>query len=299
MASKLTTEDIKTHVLAFWESVQRQWNTIYQAALEGNDKDRHNILRLFHYFAGPLSDCVDFEITVGELNRTAFDSAKSVVEMYISPRLLKCNVPVIEALYKTRKSIPNLHVYKYRSYNAKDPLIATIEYDDAKFAYTDFGCQYFSGISEEKTPLVNIAIYVRKDAAEKLLTKKEVTFILPDKTEQKHLKWLPTKTNVIDVLLTNIIGEFNLIHRTGYIEFLPEGDPLIATGSVFTELTDLRGAYAVLDKSMGIKKCVVCDRRSYQGIMAICSRCRKVNYCCRLCQIIDYPGHKTMCGEGN
>lgn len=295
MASKITAEDLKTHTKAFWISLERQWGIIYEAITQGNNADRQRVLQLLHYFAGPLTDYLDFELTLGEINRVVYDSAKTIVELYISPRLLKDNVPIMEAMYTAKKNIPNLQVYKYRSYNSKDPLIATIEYEDATFSYTDFGCQHFSGLSDEKQPLVNLVIYVRKAAAEKLLTKKEVTFVLSDKSEQKSMKWLPTKTNVIDVLLTNIIGEYNLIHRTGYIEFLPEGDPLIVGGSIFTELADLRGAYAILDKSMDISTCLVCNRKSYQCNMAFCSRCRKVKYCCKQCQLIDYSNHKTMC----
>jgi hypothetical protein len=295
MTNKISEDDIKKHSAAFWVSLERQWPIIYEAIVKGTNVDRERVLQLLHYFAGPLTDYIDFEITLGELNRVVFDSAKSIVELYISPRLLKENIPIMEAIYSAKKSINNLQVYKYRSYNLKDPLIATIEYEDATFAYTDFGCQHFIGLSEEKKPIINIVLYVRKDAAAKLLTQKEVTFLLPDKSEQKIMKWLPTKMNAVDVLLTNIIGEYNLIHRTGYIEFLPEGDPLIATGSVFTELSDLRGAYAVLDKIMNITKCVVCNRQSYQCNIKRCSKCKNVKYCCKQCQIIDFPTHKTMC----
>ncbi len=116
-----------------------------------------------------------------------------------------------------------------------------------------------------------------------------------DKSEKKMLKWLPTKTNVVDILLVNIIGEYNLIHRTGYIEFLPEGDALIAAGSLFTELSDLQGAYTILDKTMNTQICQVCTRRDYQIHLMQCSKCKKTKYCCRECQVIDYPTHKKLC----
>lgn len=299
MARHISADDIQKHSIAFWNSLKTQWNIIYEAIISGTNTDRERVLQLLHYFAGPMTDCLDFEISVGEINRIAFDIAGSMVELYISPRLLKENIPLMESLFLHKKSIPNLSVYKYRSFNAKDPLIATIEYEDVTFAYTDFGCQHFISISEEKKQLINLVIYVRKNAAEKLLTKKEITFVLPDKSEQKAMKWLPTKTNVIDVLLTNIIGEFNLVHRTGYIEFLPEGDPLIANGSIFTELADLRNAYTVLDKSNNINSCLVCNRQSYQCPLMQCSKCKNVKYCCQQCQSIDFPIHKTMCVKQN
>ncbi len=295
MPDKLSIDDIKTHAKAFWESVDRQWSTLYKAIYEGTDGDRQRVLQLLHYFAGPLTDHIDFEITLGELNRVVFDASKAIVELYISPRLLLTNVPIMEALISHQRKIDKLQVFRYRSYNTKDPLIANIEYENAMFEYTDFGCQHFSGVSETKQPIINIVIYVRKNAANKLLTQKEVTFVGVDKQETKLLKWLPTKTNVVDVLLTNIIGEYNLIHRTGYIEFLPEADPLITAGSVFTELADLRGAYTILDKATYMVSCVVCNRKSYQIQLQTCSKCKKVKYCCKTCQLIDYPTHKLMC----
>ncbi len=296
MPDKLTTEEITKHAVAFWASVDRQWSTLYKAITQGTDNDRQRVLQLLHYFAGPLTDHIDFEITLGEVNRVMFDASKAIVELYVSPRLLLTNVPIMEAIILHQKRIDNLQVFKYRSYNVKDPLIANIEYENVTFEYTDFGCQHFSGVSEDKQPIINIVIYVRKTAADKLLTQKEVIFVGADKSETKMLKWLPTKTNVVDVLLTNIIGEYNLIHRTGYIEFLPESDPLITSGSVFTELADLRGAYAVLDKATYTLACVVCNRKSYQIPLQTCSKCKKVKYCCKTCQIIDHPKHKSMCG---
>lgn len=328
MSVKLSAEEIKNHSVAFWVSLERQWDTIHKAILEGTDGDRQRVLHLLHYFAGPLTDYIDFEITIGEYNRVVFDASKDAVELYVSPRLLVANVPIMESIITHQVKIKNLEVFKYRSYNSKDPIIATIEYpgqpssspaanpadtladnlessspaanadslcDTQNFEYTDFGCQHFMGISETKTQIINIVIYVKARAAKNLLTQKEITFIGADKQETKLLKWLPTKTNVIDILLVNIIGEYNLVHRTGYIEFLPEADPMIAAGSVFTELSDLRGAYSVLDKSSNILACSVCNRQSYQTPIKACSICKKVKYCGVGCQRLDYNKHKILC----
>ena len=292
--NSLTKEDIALHVDAFWKSMKNQWATLYEAITQGIDSDREKVLQLLHYFAGPLSPFLDFEITLGEVNRIYLGPVKSLVELYISPKLLLANVPIMEALVAAAIVLPNLNVIKYRSYNVKDPNISTIEYPDVTYSYDDFGCQTFSGISENKRPLINIVIYVKKNATH-LLTQKEMTFILEDKTEKKMLKWLPTKNQVVDILLVNIIGEYNLIHRTGYIEFLPEGDPLIAAGSLFTELSDLRAAYTMLDKTTNTKTCHLCTRRDYQKNLSICSRCKKTKYCCRNCQVIDFSTHKKLC----
>jgi hypothetical protein len=290
-----TSADIEKHTKSFWLSFIRQWDVLYEALTVGIDSDRDKVLQLMSYFAGPLSHYLDFEITVGEVNRIFFEKTTSLVEIYVSPKMIRANVPIMESLVAAAPKLKNLHIIKYRSYNIKDPNIYTVEYQDVTYSYYDFGCQYFNGIDENKKPLINIVIYVKKAAAESLLTQKEVTFILADKTEKKMVKWMPTKTNVIDVLLINIIGEYNYIHRTGYIEFLPEGDPLIAPGSIFTELSDLRNVYVIFDKTADTQTCQICARRDYQISLSRCSRCKKTKYCCVECQLIDYSVHKQMC----
>jgi hypothetical protein len=81
------------------------------------------------------------------------------------------------------------------------------------------------------------------------------------------------------------------------VEFLPEGDPLIAEGSIFTELSDLRGKITLLEKMTGddILICNTCDRKQYQAKLLVCSKCKQTKYCCKTCQKIDYPTHKKFC----
>ncbi len=296
--SVLSEQEIRKYANNFWQKIKNTWDTMYDYIISNSTKneDLDRVLQLLHCYAGPLSSLVDFEVTFGEINRVVFEKSKNVVEIYLSPKLLKENIAVVDILYETRPVLSNFHVNKYRAYNPKDCLISNIEYPDATFDYTDFGCQYFSGVSDNKKPLINIVIYVKDAAARKLLVKKEMTFITADQKEQKLMKWLPSNMNVIDVLLTNVIGEYNLINRTGYIEFLPEGDPLIMAGSVFTELNDLKPAYAMLDKMTGVNTCVVCCRKSYQSDLYVCAKCKKSKYCCRSCQAIDFPKHKLKCG---
>lgn len=282
----------------FWSNLEKHWSDIYNTLI--NTKQHNYILELINRFLGDLIQDVDVELTVNEINRSDFKDANGIVELYLSPRLNINKVHIIDNLYRLRRNLPNLHISKYRAYNIKDSLIADIEYENVKFTYTDFGCQWFQGLNEEKQLQINIIIFVKREAASKLLTNKEITVIMNDKTEQKIMKWLPTKLNVVDILLVNIIGEYNLIHKTGYIEFLPEGDPLISNHSVFTELNDLREAYNMLYKNEMLtngKKliCACCDRRWYQSDLLICSKCKNTYYCCKTCQKIHYPQHKLYC----
>ena len=290
----LSDEEITRHTNAFWVSLARQWEIIYRALMYGNDNDRTNSLNLINFFAGPLVDHLDFELTVGEFNRVPFEQAENQIELYISPKLLQVNVPIMEKLYNKAIPLPNLSVFKYRSYNPKDPLISMIEYKTDKFSYDEFGCQSFHILDDTK-PIINIVIYVKKAAAEKLLRKKKVTFADSEKKDLQIEKWLPVGTNVIDILLVNIIGEYNLIHNVGYIEFLPEGDPLIAGGSVFTELGDLRAEFASLDRQHRTQHCLTCGRSQYQTMLSRCTVCGTAYYCGKMCQRIDWPVHKKIC----
>jgi hypothetical protein len=105
--------------------------------------------------------------------------------------------------------------------------------------------------------------------------------------------------NFINELITtpNIREKYNFIHNIGYISFIPEGDPIIAPGSIFLDLESLRGALEALEKIKGESNmvCHSCNRRKFQRDIFQCSRCRKTKYCCKLCQMIDYPQHKKRC----
>lgn len=58
-----------------------------------------------------------------------------------------------------------------------------------------------------------------------------------------------------------------------------------------TELTeDMNGFF-----KSGIIECVACRINNHHAKLMKCSRCKKVNYCCKSCQLFDYPTHKLMC----
>jgi len=280
------------HIETFWQSIQLVWKSFIKSKI--TEEKLANMLTYINNISPEISKRLDFELTYGEINRIYYRTAKDRIELYISPKLLKDNIPIMDKLYEKAPKLTDLYVYKYRSYNQKDPLISDVEFPDYKYQYSDFGCQTFPGIVD-KTPLINIVIFVKKQAAAHLLTQKEVSFINPETSEQtKLLKWLPTKTNVVDILLTNIIGEYNLVNHVGYIEFLPEDDPLIAENSVFHELSDLKKAFQVINSTY--KSCQTCGRTESQCKLLKCSNCTVI-YCSVDCQKINYSTHKEFCGK--
>jgi len=289
------TAEIKEAVSSLWQEVVLNWTYIYNLLNSSSHIERNKMLELFYRLSGELiTKYIDYEFTIGEVNRVYFPEANKLVELYISPKLLLKNVSIMEYVVSKAPNLPNLQIIKYRTYNIKDELISSIEYKNITTNYDDFGCQYFNGINDKKEALLNLVIYVKNPLAEQILKKREVTFIDDSKTETKLLKWLPTETNAIDLFLLNMIGEYNLIHRTGYIEFLPEGDPLITPGSVFTELSDLKGAYELLNTN---SKCHVCNRYTWQKPMLHCSKCKDTIYCGQVCQKIDFHNHKLFCSQ--
>ncbi len=296
-------------VSEFWENVVSAWPKYYKMIKNNPSLNLERVLNLITMLSGELSKRIDFEITYGEINRITVKESQDLVELYISPKLQLKNIPLlnlmIELIPETSK-LPNLHVVKYRSYHVRDSVIASIEYNLSNnehpqyhnYKYEDFGCQWFSGIDTtenmEKRPIINIVILVKKNAIN-LLVKKPVTFILADGKEEVIEKWLPSVANVIDLFLINMIGEYNLVNNVGYIEFLPEDDPLIEPGSEFNELMSLRASFQILNNTQNMLFCNVCGRYEYQTKLSKCSKCKKVVYCSKLCQKANFTIHKELC----
>jgi hypothetical protein len=281
---------------AFWEKLDQYWDKIYTGIKDGTAEQRARCLEVINGFLTEEQfKKIEIELTFGEVNRVSMPHAKNLVEMYISPRLRKENIPDMEELFKFRKPLPNLHVVKYRAYNPNSEIIASVEYEDFTTKYEDFGCQVIKEYDEEKKPIISIILHVKKLIADKFLVKKPVTFIYPDGKKKTEDKLVPNGPSVIDLFLTNILGEYNLVNHVGAIEFLVEGDPIIANGSIFTELADLRQEILAIEKLRDVKICSHCSRRQYQCQLSKCSRCHKTLYCSKDCQIANWSIHKHIC----
>jgi hypothetical protein len=294
----------------FWQKLAETWDYLYTNILNNTNKEDklNEILYLINLLLGEeLQKHIDIEFTVGEINRIYYNNKyDNIIELYISPKLKKENIIYMENLYdvynthKQKKSdiykkLNNLTVIKYKAYNVKDSLIDDITYDNCIIKYEDIGVQTFVGYDEKKLPVLNLVLYVKKPISEKILKKKKINVIMPDGSNSEIEKWLPHETNAFDIFLLNIAGEYNFINNIGYIEFLPEGDPLIAEGSMFTELNDIRKELLLLEKIKNINICSVCGRRDLQKNILMCSKCKNTKYCGYNCQTIDYKTHRQFC----
>lgn len=281
---------------AFWEKLEQYWDKIYTSIKDGTAEQRARCLEVINGFLTEEQfKHVEVEITFGEVNRVSMPHADKLVELYISPRLRKENLPVMEELFRARKPLPNLSVVKYRAYNPNSELISLVEYENFTLKYEDFGCQVINEYDEEKKPIISIILHVKKYIADKFLLKRAVTFVHPDGTKQVEDKLIPSGPSGIDLFLTNVLGEYNLVNHVGAIEFLVEGDPIIAAGSVFTELADLRQEILTIEKLRGIRVCANCAKRQYQCHLSKCSRCYNISYCSKECQTVNWPIHKHVC----
>jgi hypothetical protein len=309
----------------FWQKLADNWKDIYNNIISKSEKE-YNIFahqgdnkesqktkleNILFYINSLLCDelkkYIEIEYTIGEINRTYYNTKyDNIVELYISPKLKKENIIYMNKLYDAYivnqreksdiyKKLEYLTVVKYKAYNIKDALIEDINYDNYIIKYDDFGSQTFIGYNEEKLPVLNLVLYVKKPICDRILKKKKISVIMPDGSTSDVEKWLPHETTAFDIILLNIVGEYNFIHNIGYIEFLPEGDPLISEGSIFTELNDIRKQLLLLEKIKNINICSVCDRRELQKNILMCSKCKKIKYCGYNCQTIDYKTHKTFC----
>lgn len=312
VVTALTPGEISRHVNNFWQYMEKNWSRLRQFLLHNNEATRERAmtraLNETNQALGVLQRHLDIEYTIGEANRIVFDQTANRVEMYISPRLDRRNIPYLEALYqtgeeliRTSEKLTGLNIYKYRAYKANGELLSSVEYPNGDvFNYSDFGCQINHGVSElggKNVPVLHLVVWIKDTVAPKVVEKKKVRFVNPDIPNDPGTqldRWLPSKSNVVDLLLLNMVGEWSIMHGIGYIEYMPEGMTDIDPKAEFRELLDIRKRMAFIHK--GLRKCSVCGRFEYQVRKLFrCSTCKKTIYCSALCAEIDSVIHAQAC----
>jgi hypothetical protein len=289
--------EIDDLLVLFWKKFSPEWDEIYAKLMS---KNRESIDKMFCYVCdmlGNLHKYIALEFTIGCINNISYSSSENQVELYVSPLLLKSNEKIMNKFINLAPPLSNLTIVKYKCFNIKDDIIKTISSNDVLYSISDFRYQVHSAQDESKKLMYNLVITVPDTVAKTLLAKKKIQYI--DKQQKTNIieKWLPTNTDVIPTLLTNLIGEYNMIHKIGYIEFLPESDPLYDSRSEFLQMESLRNLINTCVKFDMTSTCNLCGRMSYQKNIYKCSACMKTKYCTKLCQVLDFSTHKLFCNN--
>lgn len=290
----------------FWEDLHSKWDQAYPYLLQGIPECIQLIQGLL---PANINQYVEFEYSYGTINQQPISRARGLIEIYISPKRLRSNIPVMKALYAgylkytTKTPIDNLFVSCYRGYHESNPLIEDLDFTDFKVNYLDFGCQISPCILNTESasrPGLNLVIKVKQPTADRILKKETIQFKKDDDTTSRSV-WMPTCI-APDAFLLNIIGEANLLNYIGYIEYLHEDDVTkldeqSETPAEFYELYDIKKHIDFLLTSYSNKKCAYCQHSTLQCDLKKCSACSTTYYCSRICQVSDWKMHKTMCSK--
>jgi hypothetical protein len=245
-------------------------------------------------------------------------SYNKYIELYITPALNPTNIPKMDALYARKPALDFCMISKYKPYLPNGAIIQTLPFkpfgvnDDDElapktniiFKYSDFGVQCLYGYNEKNKPTLNLVILVKEPAASMCLVKKTVTFQHDDgKTTTREI-WGQGKYAPLDVLVLNIVGEYNFMNHIGYIEIM-HADDLKTTNDkldadkmaaeLFTELSDIRSALDVIIKQHNYKTCGYCSHSEIQVNLNRCTQCKNVYYCSKMCQKSAWKTHKLIC----
>ncbi len=313
----LTDDQIVDLCKNFWVELAQIWTGAYMKFEAGESP----IIGI-NECLGSLVKYISIEATFHQINMQQLECSKGLVELYITPMLDHKHIPIMRILYNKRVELPNLITCKYKGfYNNELFYSMTYGSDVTKYRgdivtlhYDDIGCQTTVGYDKTShKPLLNIMLVIDKKVAYNILKKKKITFkkdlngnvtidenkflfkgMENSKMSDSREVWLPTQDQ-IDRVLLNIIGEYNYLNNVGYIELYPSDDPFILPDDKFTELSDLRSHMILINKMNHNTLCNYCDRNSLQAKLLSCSKCKKANYCSKLCQRSHWKIHKQLC----
>lgn len=290
----------------FWVKLKRNWDYICYHILPSEsttvNKNVNPINLITALLPKSISDYIQFEITFNEVNRQIMEDTEGIIELYISPKGSRDNIPVMKALYKHRMKINNLIVCCFGAYHENDAIISEMKYVDEKnnpftVSYDDFG--YHKAIGYVKTsdnqnmPILNIAVLVKDPIADKILSPSTVEFKTDQPSSRQVL--MPNQYDAGYRIILNSIGEYNLLNHIGYMEFIKQDDELITENVEFVEISDLKKDMKLLFSKYNYKKCNHCGHNEMQTHLDPCLRCNKIYYCSRYCRMSDLSNHMHIC----
>lgn len=301
----------------FWKSLFTNWNEYYEIlynifinASEEQFMRAGEILKLIlkrinKLLPEDLARYIDIVITFGEKNNISIKEFSDIAELYISPKLDKNNITILDNLYKAyfnykekytylTKYADKLFIVKFRPYHKSNTKIKNIELKESNIInICDIGYQknigYIENEKNERIPVFHLIIGVRESTS-KLLEKRNIKF---ENGKEREIYIFPQ--NTLEVIMENYIGEANLIRFIGYIEVIPE-DKLKLKNN-FYSLDKLIDEIDIIKNNITNKKCQVCEIDQFQSRLYRCSQCKKSYYCSNLCQKVDKENHKEFCSK--
>jgi len=298
MDKNILVTDIKN----FWDKIKIQWDQLYSLF----KIDPINVLyNINNMLSESLQSLIEIDATMNEINRQKLDIYNKYIELYISPKINQNNIPIMQLIYQFKPDLPYLTVACYKPYHPSDDIIDKLDFNDFQVSYKDFGFQSSYGYRDGK-PVLNLIIVIKKSIADYIIKKHQISFKRNKTHENGQIlsisgsntpvreAWLPTENNTIIIYLLNIIGEYHLLNHIGYIELLPEDDPLIQKDSKFLELVDIKKQLQVILPHWQHKYCQYCQHCDLQVKLYKCARCQ-IRYCSRICQQAHWKIHKQLC----
>ena len=287
---------------AFWSKFIPYFGDLQRILLSSDERAKYTALEHVNGFLGPLKSFVELELSYGEINRQPYDTHKNLICLYLSAKTLQVNVEHVNELYRTRPDLLNLLVIKYRAYHPLDeippalPINADQTLTIEDLAFHD-SVSYDSAIDSKPTARLNLVIVIKQPKADLVLKKKTIRF--RDTQEAKDTKermvYLPANL-VVDQFLLSIIGEYNLIHHIGYIEFLPSDDPLVSK-SEFLPVDEIRDSLELIIKQKNYDRCNYCQMLSLQVHLETHGAECPIKHCSKECRDAD-TNHYKRCPVG-
>ena len=299
----------------FWDQFAEAWNSLYMPLASGPQLGVPALDRIYSMLDSDLMTKLEFEVTVGQINMQTLAPYTQQIELYISPRLLKNNRVFMRELYKHRVELPNLTVSCYKSWNPNAGILSQmiIEFDpdvsgenagDSKsepgsflqLSYSDFGYYKLDGLDETdgaRRVNLNVMLAINPAIADYVMEQKPVTFVLQDGKESTRDVWVPKSNNVLTAFLLAMVGEYNMLNRIGYIEYV-RGDSDEAKSVELHEFGDIRKDLEFIESQNGrLSACDYCSRTSGQAKLFTCS-CHKARYCSIKCQRALWRSHSKL-----
>lgn len=267
---------------------------MYAEAMAGNQECIITINRLLA--VDELDKYISIELTTHMFNGMQLKSSENHLEIYVTPRFLKRFIPVMDAFVKecriAFKGFSNVSFTCYKPYNFDKELPVTITLDKETIRYADCAVKSHIIMTHDNKPMLALEIVVRTSVAKKVLKSVKVKFNSPGGITERNV--LIPSTSAMYILLSEVIGEHNLLNYVGYIEYTPSNERKKQMKD-YTRLNSLKPKFVEIAKRWNRLKCDYCGHDSLQSKIMKCSVCKSAYYCSVKCQRSMYSDHKIVC----